>query len=70
VNGYQQGLDVIQISATLFTNGLSEQEVVDTYGSINGTGNIITLDFGADELVLINGGGLSILTLGADIQFV
>ncbi|WP_377504512.1 pre-peptidase C-terminal domain-containing protein [Octadecabacter sp. R77987] len=70
VGGYEQGLDTIEISTSLFTAGLSAQQVVDTYGSINATGTIITLDFGADELVLVNGGGLNIATLGADIQFI
>jgi len=43
--------------------------VVDTFGSLNGTGTILTLDFGGtDILELQNAGGFTVATLGSDID--
>lgn len=76
INAFDQtGNDRIELDESLWldTNpgGLTAQEVVDTFGLLNGTGTILTLDFGGgDSLEVQNAGGITQATLGLDIVFV
>lgn len=75
INGFEAGIDRIQLDEALwetaFPLGLTEQEVVDTFGSLNGNGTILTLDFGGDDILEVqNSGGMTLATLGADIVFI
>ncbi len=48
--------------------GLTEQQVIDTFGTLNGTGTILTLDFGgSDVLEVQNGAGIDQAILGANV---
>ena len=53
VLGFENDLDVIQIDDALWGGGLTEQEVVDTYGSL--VDGRVVLDFGAGNSVTITG---------------
>ena len=69
INGFEQGLDTIELDDGLWTGTLTGQDVVDTFGSLNATGTILTLDFGGGDILEIqNGSGINIATLGADID--
>ncbi|QFU10087.1 Serralysin C precursor [Rhodobacteraceae bacterium THAF1] len=68
INGYQQGFDTIQIDDDLYAGNLSGQQIVDTFGSLNANGTILTLDFGNGTIIEIQaGGGIDDATLGNDI---
>ena len=73
INAFDQaGTDLIELDATLWhaahPGGLTAQQVVDIYGSLNATGSILTLSFaGGDVLEVQNAGGIVAATLGADI---
>ena len=71
INGFVQGEDIIELDAQLWAgNGAisTAQDVVNFYGSANGTGSIITLDFGGGDILEVqNGAGLNLATLGDDI---
>ena len=75
VNGFDQlGTDRLQLNDNLWlgTHGvLTAAQVVSTFGTINGTGTLITLNFGdGDILQLQNTGGLNLATLSSDILIV
>ena len=79
VNAFAQtGTDVVadrlELDTALWTAtnpGLTPQEVVDIFGTLNPTGTILTLDFGgADILEVQNADGIVAASLGADIVFV
>lgn len=75
INAFDQaGTDLLQLDEDLWTGtqpGLTEQQVIDTFGSLNATGTILTLDFGAGDLLEIqNANGIDQTTLGTDVQFV
>ncbi len=72
INSYEQGVDQIQLDEKLWVDtegaGLSGQDVIDIFGMINTNGTILTLDFGAgDVLEIQNGSGITAATLGADV---
>ena len=68
VNQYEQGIDALSLDDALWGGGLTGQQVVDTYGTSNATGSILTLDFGGgDVLEVQNRNGIDATTLGADI---
>lgn len=75
INQFDQvGTDRIELDASLWDTanpGLSAQEAVDLFGTLNGNGTILTLDFGGgDTLEVQNSGGIDQSTLGSDILLV
>ncbi|WP_377512270.1 calcium-binding protein [Octadecabacter sp. R77987] len=71
INGFEQGSDTIEISSALYGGGLTEQQILDTYGTLNGTSTLYTLDFGTgDVLEIQNGGGINEATLAADLMII
>ena len=69
INSYEQAIDRIDLDDDLWGGGLTAQQVVNTYGTVNGTATRITFDFGdGDVLELSNGAGLDMLTLGNDLN--
>ena len=75
INGFEQtGNDRIELDETLWlaSNGvLTGQEVVDTFGSLNPNGTILTLDFGrGDVLEVQNSAGIDIDTFVIDLLIV
>ena len=74
INGYEQGIDRLHLDETLWsaTNpGLTAQQVIDTFGTLNGTGSILTLDFGGGDILEVqSGAGINDATLGADVTII
>lgn len=74
VNAYEQGTDRLELDDNLWigTNGvLTEQQVIDTFGNLNGPGTILTLDFGGGDILEVqNAAGINQGTLGADVVIV
>ena len=74
INTFEQGLDEIALDVMLWAGNASVvtgQDVVDTFGTLNGTGTILTLTFtGGDVLEVQNAAGINALTLGGDILIV
>ena len=74
INAFEQGGDRIELDFSLWfltDPGLTEQEVVDTFGTLDASGTILTLDFGGGDMLEIqNASGIVQATLGADILFV
>ena len=74
INGFEQGLDTIELDDALWAgNGaiVTAQDAVDFYGTSNGTGSILTLDFGGGDILEIqNAIGINAATMGADILIV
>lgn len=70
----QTGTDELELDETLWSAtdpGLTAQEVVDMFGTLNSNSTILTLDFGgSDVLEVQNSGGIDIATFGADIVLV
>lgn len=72
VNAFDQaGTDRLDLDDALWlpANGvLSGQDVVDTFGVLNATGKILTLDFGGgDVLEVQSGAGIDMSVLGQDV---
>ncbi len=73
INAFDQlGTDQLRLDDALWLDthpgGLTEQQVIDTFGTLNGTGTILTLDFGGgDVLEVQNRAGIDQATLGADV---
>jgi len=71
INSYEQGTDQIELKGALWAGatGISDgQDVVNTFGTSNGTGSILTLDFGGGDVLEIQAaGGIDATTLGDDI---
>ena len=71
VNSYEQGIDVLELDSSLWAGNSSVvtgQDVVDIFGALNGTGSILTFDFGGSDILEVqNAGGINALTLGADV---
>ncbi len=73
INAFDQlGTDQLRLDDALWLDthpgGLTEQQVIDTFGTLNSTGTILTLDFGGgDVLEVQNGAGIDQATLGADV---
>ncbi|WP_377511279.1 calcium-binding protein [Octadecabacter sp. R77987] len=70
VNSFEQGLDTLLLDAALWagTAGIVDaQDVLDTFGALNGTGTIYTLTFGTDVIELQSGEGINAATLAADL---
>lgn len=76
INGFDQaGADKLLLDESLWLVthplGLSSQEVIDTFGVLNGNSTILTLDFGdGDILEIQSAAGLVQSTLGTDVVFV
>lgn len=75
INAFDQiGNDRLQLDQNLWlgTAGpLSEQDVIDTFGTLNTAANILTLDFGGgDVLEVQNSAGIDATTMGLDVVFV
>ena len=74
VNSFDQaGTDRLELDEDLWAAAgtLTAQQVVDMFGSLNGSGTILTLDFGnGDILEVQSGAGIDADTLGADIVFI
>lgn len=74
INAYEQGTDRLELDDALWTGShgvLTAQEVIDTFGSLNGPGSILTLDFGGgDVLEVQQAAGIAQATLGADVIIV
>ena len=75
INAFEQGTDALELDQALWrdTNpgGLTAQEVVDTFGTLNPTGTILTLDFGGGDILEVqNASGIDQSTLGLDILIV
>lgn len=70
----QAGTDRVELDTDLWiaTNpALSQQGVVDLFGTLNSAGTILTLDFGGGDILEVqNSGGIDETTFGADIFFV
>ncbi len=68
---FDQGSDVLSLDDALWGGGLTAQEVIDQFGTINANGTEITLDFGNGDTVSIqNASGIDIMTLFDDILIV
>ena len=71
INAFDQaGAERLELDDALWaaSGQLSAQEVVDMFGTLNGNGTILTLDFGnGDILEIQNSAGIDAATLGADI---
>lgn len=74
INGYEQGTDRIELDDALWlaTEGvLTGQQVIDTFGSLNTPGTILTLDFGNGDILEVQAAvGINDATLGSDIVIV
>ena len=75
INAFEQtGNDRIELDDALWlaTEGvLTGQEVIDTFGTLNPNGTILTLDFGGgDVLEVQNGAGIDMATFGTDLLIV
>ena len=74
VNSFDQaGNDRLELDDALWAGAgtLTAQQVVDMFGTLNGSGTILTLDFGnGDILEVQSGAGIDADTLGADILIV
>ena len=74
VNSFDQaGTDRLELDEDLWAGAgtLTAQQVVDMFGTLNGSGTIRTLDFGnGDILEVQSGAGIDADTLGADIVFI
>ena len=74
VNSFDQaGTDRLELDEDLWAAAgtLTAQQVVDMFGSLNGSGTILTLDFGnGDILEVQSGAGIDADTLGEDILFI
>lgn len=74
INSFEIGVDQIMLDETLWdtTNpGLIAQQVVNSFGSMNGNNTVLTLDFGGgDVLEVQNAGGIDQSTFGSDIVFI
>ena len=73
VNSFDQaGNDRLELDDALWAGAgtLTAQQVVDMFGTLNGSGTILTLNFGnGDILEVQNGAGINAATLGTDIRF-
>ena len=69
VNGFDQaGTDRLELDSSLWGGGLTGQQVVNTFGTLNGSGSVLSLDFGGGDVFEIqNGAGINAATLGLDI---
>lgn len=75
INAFDQaGTDRIEIDQDLWLGSagvLSAQEMIDTFGVLNGNSTVLTLDFGdGDILEVQNGSGIDQATLGLDILII
>jgi len=72
VNGFDQaGSDRLELDSGLWIGALTGQQVVNTFGTLNGSGTILSLDFGGGDVFEIqNGAGINAATLGLDILIV
>ena len=74
INSFDQaGTDRLELDEDLWAAAgtLTAQQVVDMFGTLNGSGTILTLDFGnGDILEVQSGAGIDAATLGADIVFI
>ena len=75
VNQFDQaGTDRLELDEDLWlaSDGvLSAQQVVDTFGVLNGNATILTLDFGEGDILEVqNSGGIDQATLGGDVLIV
>lgn len=71
INAYEQGIDTLQLDDAIWGGGLTAQQVVASYGSLNGTGTILTLDFGSGNIIEVqSGGGINDTTLHLDLSIV
>ena len=74
INSFDQaGTDRLELDEDLWAAAgtLTAQQVVDMFGTLNGSGTILTLDFGnGDILAVLSGEGTDDDTPGADIVFI
>ena len=74
INAFDQaGTDRLELDEDLWASAgtLTAQQVVDMFGTLNGSGTILTLDFGnGDTLEVQNSAGIDVDTLGEDILFI
>lgn len=75
INGFDQvGNDRLEIDAALLSAvgpGLTAQQVIDNFGTLNATGTIMTLDFGGGDVIEVqNAVGIDQSTFGDDVVIV
>ena len=74
VNSFDQaGTDRLELDEGLWAGAgtLTAQQVVDMFGSLNGNGTILTLDFGGGDILEVqSSAGIDAATLGADILII
>ena len=71
INGFEQGLDTLELDDVIWGGGLTEQQVVSSYGSLNAGGTILTLDFGSGNIIEVqSSGGINDATLYLDLSIV
>ena len=75
INAFDQaGTDRLELDDALWLAGhgvLTAQQVIDTFGSLNPTGTILTLDYGnGDILEVQNAATINATTLGSDVLIV
>ena len=69
INGFEQGIDTIELYADLWTGTLSGQEIVDSFGNLNATGTILSFDFGGTDILEVqSGSGINLLTFADDLM--
>ena len=69
----RQGTDRLELDEGLWAGAgtLTAQQVVDMFGSLNGNGTILTLDFGGGDILEVqSSAGIDADTLGADILII
>jgi len=74
INGFEQSVDVIKLHDTLWAGDSSittGQDVVDSFGSSNSRGTLLTLNFDGGEILEIqNAAGLDLSSIGARMSIV
>lgn len=75
INGFDQaGNDQVELDQDLWLAtdpGLTKQEVIDTFGTLNGNNTILTLDFGDGEILEVQSAdGIDQTVFGLDILIV
>jgi Ca2+-binding RTX toxin-like protein len=68
--GYEQGVDRIALDQSLWGGGLTEQEVLDSYGIMSANNRTFTLNFLDGDVLVIKSANFNLLDLADDFMFV
>ncbi len=67
---YDQGSSILELDSALWGGGLTAAQVINQFGFVNAAGTKILLNFGDDSIELVNGDGLDLSILAADILII